>query len=1214
MSGDTAITSESDLTVASAADGCSGEVVESVHLEPGEWVAGRYQVESFLGRGGYAEVYRVTDTQAEGRSVALKLHRWGRLSRRAISALRSEFGLLSTLTHPNLAAVYDFAYRPSEYAFFTQALIDGVELSPETVDPTSPAGGVLLVQLCRALDYLHSRGVLHGDIKPGNILVDREAGHLTLLDFGISRSVGGGSEGLVAGSPPYMAPELITGGGVDARADLYALGVTLYQLVTGAVPFRGSRRDILAQHLDAPAPDLRHDLPLALRVLIARLLAKDPNDRPASAALVLADLARVAGVPAEVDTQETLVSHLLSAPAVGRVGELFELSGRVAHSGPSRAPVLLTGEAGAGKSRLIRELRRRVQLRGEGWIQVGVRRGRDDVILRLARAVLDRVRREQLDEEARIELARALPELRRQGEWIAVPIDPVRAWRRRLERLGEVISVRFVDQPGVLVVEDLHWATEHELELLVALIRSARDAGARCLFLLVARPERAEELAEAFDAEPMACGPLSPRAANALIEATLGDAQVLAGSGLGARIDAAPSGPLWLQESLRLAIEVGALVRRGGRFERVADIEAAPLADVLAARLERVGGTARRLALGLAVLDEPHLARDLVRASGLRRASALEALAELVRTGIVERLTDGPHAHYAMHERYSQRLLELEPARSVSATRGRVGRWLARHSDAEFRDLARAATELCAAGDTPAAVAALSRAADLAEQSSRPEHAVALLRREFAMRLPHDPARVGLLIRVYDLAARCGLHEQASEALERLTEAVAATADPELSVKVGLRRAHRAYREGDLERAREVCERAFHDAVDGSHDVVACELAILSANIQLRLGALDRSLARSVDAVERAKRLGRADLEANAQIVSGLVHVHRRDVGDSNEAARRAVRAADRTDDPVLRSRTLRLLGNAHVVAGRRKLALYSYRRAVREARRSGGIEPEAKALNNLAAVASSVGQIAEALEAWERAIVLKERVGAAASAMVTRASMGGVQLLFGDRAEARAEQQRILDTTRLDARLAIAVAWSNRGDLEAFDGNFGSSVEAYDRSVGGYLGLQMSSLRAHGLCGGIRSRLARGEAGDLEEAGAMLLELEEISRVTGTPAHQRFASTTRAVYLDACGEPGRALEVAVAAARITHGDTVYEDVFASPVEAAWIVAVIRRRLGRPTQRAVARAQRRLERSAARLDPALRAPFLSQHPLHVAIRSGDPSSRPGTSW
>lgn len=1185
-------------------------------LAAGELVAGRYRVDRLVGRGGYGEVYRVEDQQQGGRELALKLHRLRRLTRGALGALRSEFGLLSTMSHPNLATVHDFAFLENEYAFFTQTYIDGVPLHYAKLDPISERGVALLAQLCRALDYLHSRGIVHGDVKPGNILVDLANEHLTLLDFGVSRALGASAGVRVVGSPPYMAPELMTGGVIDARTDLYALGITIYQITTGRVPFKGTSTSVLMAHVEEAPPDLPHSVPVALRALIARLIAKDPADRPRSASAVLGDLARIAGVDVSIDTDETLASHVLSARIVGREKELWELSKRAARASPEDPPVLLGGGAGTGKSRLVRELRRRVQLRGQQWIQIETRgESGSDLLVRLARSVLGRREIEGLADEERIELARALPELRRPRERIAVPLDPDLATQRRLDVLGGKIAARFGWKPGVLVVEDLHWASAREREDLARLLASSRRAGAKCLFLLVSRD--GEEHAELFGAHHISVRELEPPAARMLVGETFGDESALEGSGLASRIAASPCSPFWLQESLRLAIESRAIVRRGGRFERVEPIEAQPLSDVLEARFARLGAPARKLALGHAILAGACSGNELERAAGMKRSRAVEGIAELVRTGIVERQIDGQQrARYVLHDRYGEVAIASHSDARVTAARRRIGRWLAKRDAKEFRGLARAARELESAGDVEGAVAALERGAGLAELAGRPERAAALIARELELRSDDDPARAGRLVRVYDLATLSGLSDLSGEALMQLAALAMKANDPHLSLTVELRGARQALHDGSMGEARRHCEAALDQARERGFEELVCELSILSGRIEQMHGSVERCLERYREAAELARRLGRADLEATAELGCALVHVRQGYGPDSAAAAERAVRAAKKTDDPVLRSNTLRALGNAHYVAGRRRQALRTYRRAVRVARESGGTEAEAKALNNVASCAHTLGMVREALEAWRRAIVLKERVGAIASAMVTWASMSSVLQIIGHRAEAWDAQQRVIDHPRQDAHTALWNAWSNRGDLHVFAGDFGDALRCYAAASEGYREMGTNQLRTHALTGGIRTRLLRNHESEAEEIAEMLVQMGEIVAETDSPEGERRYLTTQAMVLDFQGETKAALKVARRAARLKRGDTIFEDGFGSRVEAKWMVALLLARLGHRerAERAARAAKELLLKRASVLEGDDREGFLERHPLHAAIVAQVLTTRPGTTW
>ncbi|MBZ0119940.1 MAG: serine/threonine protein kinase, partial [Sandaracinaceae bacterium] len=292
----------------------------------GARIADRYRVVALLGRGGYGEVYRVADELDGGRPLALKLYRVGAAPPEALDALRGEFSLLASLHHPHRARVHDFG-QVGELAFFTQELVEGVPAHHAGLDLGSERLVRLVAQLARALDYLHGRDLLHGDIKPSNVLIDVEREHLTLLDFGIARSFGRVGE-QVAGTFGYLAPELLLGGSVDGRADLYAVGALLYRLASGRVPFHGTPSEIVTAQLEGPPPPLPASMPPALARIVERLLALDPAARFASAAELVQELSRATGVVISGDV--SLTSFVLGARSVGldperaRLVELLE--------------------------------------------------------------------------------------------------------------------------------------------------------------------------------------------------------------------------------------------------------------------------------------------------------------------------------------------------------------------------------------------------------------------------------------------------------------------------------------------------------------------------------------------------------------------------------------------------------------------------------------------------------------------------------------------------------------------------------------------------------------------------------------------------------------------------------------------------------------------------------------------------------------------------
>ena len=251
---------------------------------------GHYRIISLLGRGGMADVYRAEDERL-GREVALKAvpPEFARDPER-VERFEREVRAAARLTHPNIVTVYEFGQGAGQH-FYTMALMPGGDLKarirahPEGM-PAAAARAVAAA-MARALDYAHRQGFVHRDVKPENILFG-EDGAPQLTDFGIARAMSSGTRmtatGMSIGSPHYMSPEQARGQAVDGRSDLYSLGVVLYEMLTGRVPFDAA--DTLAvayAHVNDPVPELPKEL-AAWQPVLDRLLAKSPDDRFGSAA------------------------------------------------------------------------------------------------------------------------------------------------------------------------------------------------------------------------------------------------------------------------------------------------------------------------------------------------------------------------------------------------------------------------------------------------------------------------------------------------------------------------------------------------------------------------------------------------------------------------------------------------------------------------------------------------------------------------------------------------------------------------------------------------------------------------------------------------------------------------------------------------------------------------------------------------------------------
>lgn len=254
---------------------------------------GPYEITSFVGAGGMSEVYRARDARL-GRTVAIKILHGEAGDAAAQARLVREARHASTLSHPNVCTIHD-VHEADGVHFIVMEYVEGPTLGdlipPDGLPITELLGYGL--QVVQALEHAHSRGIVHRDLKAANVVVGAD-GCAKLLDFGLARRLPGtlatasGStidHGALAGTLSHMAPEVLLGRDADARADIWALGVLLYQMAAGRLPFRGETPFATSQAiLLDPAPPLPGHVPLALRMIIDGCLAKDPAERYQSAA------------------------------------------------------------------------------------------------------------------------------------------------------------------------------------------------------------------------------------------------------------------------------------------------------------------------------------------------------------------------------------------------------------------------------------------------------------------------------------------------------------------------------------------------------------------------------------------------------------------------------------------------------------------------------------------------------------------------------------------------------------------------------------------------------------------------------------------------------------------------------------------------------------------------------------------------------------------
>lgn len=354
----------------------------------------RYILQEKLGSGGMGEVYTAKD-RLTGETIALKrvlitpekMLDDGETN--FLTALAVEFRTLAGLRHPNIVRVMDYGFTFEEgkaQPYFTMEYLPGAKpLTSAAADQPLEIQVRWLNEMLMALAYLHRRGVVHRDLKPDNVLVD-SSGLVKVLDFGLALGTAEKAnahqhEGM-AGTIGYMAPELFAGETATVRSDLYAVGILIYEVLTGKYPFnQKSVTDLLNDIMNAN-PDLS-GLNHPLDMLLVRLLAKNPLERQTSADELIRELCAATNQPLPPESLAVRESFLQASRFVGRIPEIGQLKSAldtlfVPAEGQQAQIYLIGGESGVGKSRLLDELRTNalvkgaMVLRGQGIAEGGL--------------------------------------------------------------------------------------------------------------------------------------------------------------------------------------------------------------------------------------------------------------------------------------------------------------------------------------------------------------------------------------------------------------------------------------------------------------------------------------------------------------------------------------------------------------------------------------------------------------------------------------------------------------------------------------------------------------------------------------------------------------------------------------------------------------------------------------------------------------------------
>ncbi|MEW5807446.1 MAG: sigma 54-interacting transcriptional regulator [Acidobacteriota bacterium] len=655
---------------------------------------GRYKILRKIGEGGAGTVFLAEDTLKKDKILALKKLHPSFGSKENYRSLKIEFDSLAKFNHPNLVRIFDLEkIKGKEDLFLTMEYIDGKNLAEISDSLREEELLDVIAQICRALDYIHRRGIIHRDIKPENILIIRENEKLTvrLMDFGLASAMEA-AQSEIGGTLLYAAPEILKGKTPDGRSDLYSLGMIFYLISFGKYPFPASEpSDIIDWHLRGELSlqgRLKDNVPAFMPELISLLLQKDPSRRLDRAYKIIDFINEKSGLALKLETRESMEGFFKSADFIGRNSEFDEIlrnidlikDARVRELNPLPTLLLIEGESGIGKSRLLREVKNRCQLGGldvltgycyEGGISAY---GPFVDIIKHALPLSHTIQTSFKDTRSLFK-----DDLRMINHFLVarerVPKTESQKDNAEKEKLKLADSISgFIYKisdafPLILFLEDLHWADEGTLFLLEFLTRNAR--GKRILLVATLRKEEscfgriAKFLSKSSvhaSSKRIDLRHLNREEVFELVSAMIGkknEVSILANE-IFRKTD---GNPFFIEQVMRsIAEDVGAETESDWQdkvltYKKQISIPAT-MHDAILKRIARIDEKSIELLKYLAIINKPSTFVFLTKCTAWTEGEMKDLLANLMRREIIRAENDGERAYIFSHNQIREYILE----------------------------------------------------------------------------------------------------------------------------------------------------------------------------------------------------------------------------------------------------------------------------------------------------------------------------------------------------------------------------------------------------------------------------------------------------------------------------------------------------------------------------------------------------------------------------
>jgi tetratricopeptide (TPR) repeat protein/predicted Ser/Thr protein kinase len=1047
-----------------------------------------YEIIEALGGGGVGVVYKARDLH-DGKLVAVKVIPPELTSDPAIvEHFINESAICSELDHPHITAVYESGYWGGQ-AYLAMEYLEGGSLQDlfDSHHRLELIGALeVAIQIADALVYAHSQQVLHRDVKPSNILLQSRS-FAKLADFGIARTLvaqGVPHEDEVMGTPYYMSPEQVMGRQVDYRTDLFSLGCVLYEMIAGRRAFSGKSDMAVVYAVCSEEPvdllELSEGVPVELDFVVRKALAKDPESRYRSAYEMQSDLEIIRDSLVQGAREVTQVLKAMQEPVlrwswrcstlVYRDQEMDQLRGHLVQAIEGKGSVvLIAGEAGVGKSRLVEELAEWGRRRGVRHFVGHAAYGGGGIPYQ---PFLEALRRfwmvkgvsdaESLDSF----LAQKASHLAGRayvyqaffgfGPSQSTLINREQLW----DSLVALLKVVALDRPLLLQIENVHWIDEETAEFLRYLAYMSEDLSV--LLVMCYRPEEVEDERESpfcrvqRDLKKLdycyeiSLGRLNEDGTQHMVSAIFPGSDL--GEGFCKRVYEETEGnPFFIVELMDLLREERRVVPRYGAWTLVGEPDALPIprriGDLVMERLSRIGELERRL-LEVASVEGDIFHRDIL--AGCLNERPMTVLLSLQNLDERHRLVHAAEGGYRFdHVKVREIIYDSIEGKGRRRYHYLIGKQLEREYGMWDDRAGVIAHHYLEADEREEAVDYLVRAGDHARRVFANTDAITYYGHALELMEPHDPQILTLL-------------QMRSEVLELVGRWDEAEKDGRMLVKIARDRGDRSKESlglihlggilvllGGYDEALNLYNQSLEitKEIRDRHAEALCWGRI--GNIYWYRGDYAEATRLYRESLQIKKDIGDRQGEASTLTNIGLIHYHRGEYTEAMNSYRASLEIQKEIGDRRGEAHTLCNMGIIEDERGNYFEALRSYQESLSIAREIGDRLGESANLGNIGLIHQQRGNYEEALSSYEGALKIEKEIRNRRGEAQSLNYIGSVLYQKGDYALALTSHQDALDIAAdIGDESGEVLSLTNIGMNQWISGHFGDALEKTDRAL----------------------------------------------------------------------------------------------------------------------------------------------------------------------